>query len=56
MDDMFWLIVWACAVAVSYLMAENQKRDVRWAVVGGIMFGWLCPLYYLVTKKKEEQK
>ena len=49
---MVYLILWACAVAVSYLMAESQGRDVRWAVVGGLLFGWFAPLYYLITKKK----
>ena len=53
MEDMFWLIIWACAIATAYLMAEKQGRDVRWAVIGGLLFGWFSPLYYLLTKPKQ---
>lgn len=56
MGDMVWFMIWMCAVAASYLMAENQGRDVRWAVIGGLMFGWFAPLYYLVTKSKSATK
>lgn len=55
MEDM-WFVIWICAIVVAYLLAEKQGRDVRWAVVGGLLFGWFAPLYYVVTKTSFENK
>lgn len=51
-----WFVIWICAIVVAYLLAEKQGRDVRWAVVGGLLFGWFAPLYYVVTKTSFENK
>ena len=53
---MEFFFIWIASIVVAYLMAEKQGRDVRWAVVGGILFGWFAPLYYLITKKSFEQQ
>ena len=56
MDDFVWMVIWGCSIAVAYLMAEKQERDVRYAIIGGLLFGWFCPLYYLLTKKAPAPK
>lgn len=64
MDVLFWLAIWFSAVYASHLMAEKRARDKRWAIIGGLLFGWCTPLYYLIvgdskilrSKKKEEER
>lgn len=48
-------IVWVCAALVGYRMAESRDRDPFWGVIGGLMFGWFCPLYYLIFIRKPKQ-
>jgi len=51
MDGLFLLGIWVAAILVAYLMAEKRGRDPRWAIVGGLLFGWFACLYYLVAGK-----
>lgn len=53
--DMLWFVIWMCAIAVAYMMAQKQGRETGWAIVGGLLFGWFCPLYYLLTKSTWER-
>ncbi len=59
MDTFIWLAIWAGAIFASSLMAEKRERDKRWAIVGGLLFGWFTPLYYLIvgdSKQLKEEK
>ena len=49
---MGYILVTLAATVCAYIMAENRGRDVRWAIVGGLMFGWFSPLYYLIFVRK----
>jgi hypothetical protein len=49
---MLWIISTIASTFAAYIMAESRNRDVRWAIVGGLVFGWFCPLYYLIFVRK----
>ena len=49
------LVVWFCSIAVAYKMAKKRGRDTNYAIIGGLLFGWLCPLYYLIVGRKKEK-
>lgn len=49
---MGYVAIQLAAIITAYVMAEKRGRDVRYAVVGGLLFGWLAPLYYLIVGKK----
>lgn len=50
------LAIWGGAIIVSYKMAEKRGLDTTYAIVGGLIFGWLCPLYYLLFRRLKNKK
>jgi len=51
MELIITLIIWGGAVIVSYQMAEKRGLNTSYAIIGGLIFGWLAPLYYLIFRK-----
>ena len=51
MEVIVTLAVWGSAVFVSHKMAEKRELDTSYAIVGGILFGWLTPLYYIIFRR-----
>lgn len=51
MELIVTLAIWGSAIYVSYMMAEKRGLNTSYAIVGGILFGWFTPLYYLIFKK-----
>ena len=51
MEILCALAIWGGAIIVSYKMAERRELDTTYAVVGGLVFGWLTPLYYILFKR-----
>jgi len=45
------LVIWGSAVYVAYMMAEKRGLNTSYAIVGGLIFGWLAPLYYLIFRR-----
>lgn len=54
MDIIITLAIWGAAIYTSYIMAKDRGRKTEWAIIGGILFGWFTPLYYLLKGKTPE--
>lgn len=54
MELLATLAIWGGAIIVSYKMAEKRELDTTYAIVGGLIFGWLAPLYYLIFRRMKK--
>lgn len=48
---MIYLLLWVASIVVAYKMAEKRGLDTTYAIIGGLLFGWLCPLFYLLFRR-----
>lgn len=53
---MSYLFLTIGATVLAYHMAENRGRNTHLAIAGGLLFGLLCPLYYLIVGDSPEKR
>lgn len=54
MDGLMYITWTAAWTVLAHYMAKRRGRNTSLAIVGGLMFGVFCPIYYLFAGDSKE--